>query len=98
MGAGTEGTTMATPNGNRGLQKVITFHNGDRVAALVRLLKGKIQINWKQTSGSLEMSRVLLDEAYRQPFDELVALLHHREAVLTSLIHQKTLRPTEVRR
>jgi len=89
---------MATSTKNHELQKVITFNNGDRLAALVRLLKGKIQTNWKQTGDTVEMSRVLLDEAYRQPFDELVALLRYREGVLASLIHQQALRPTEARR
>jgi hypothetical protein len=87
---------MAKSTGNH--EKVITFNNGDRMAALVRLLKGKIRTNWKRTGDTIEMSRVLLDETYRQPFDELVALLRYREAVVTSLIQQQALRPTEVRR
>jgi hypothetical protein len=89
---------MAKPTENHNRQKVIAFRNGDRLADLVRLLKGKVQTTWKQTGGAFEMSRVLLDEAYRQPFDELVGLLRQREAVLTSMLHQQALRPTEARR
>jgi hypothetical protein len=48
-----------------------------RIAKLGRLLKGKIQTDW-----------VLLDEAYREPFEELMGLLRHRESVVACMIHQ----------
>jgi hypothetical protein len=89
---------MAKPTENRNLQKVVAFSNGDRMAALVRLLKGKVQTTWKQTGDTFEMSRVLLDENYRQPFDELAGLIRQRDAVVASLIHQQSLRSTEIRR
>jgi hypothetical protein len=89
---------MAKPTANRKLQEVIVLRDGDRLAELGRLLKGKVQTNWKQAGDSFEISRVLLDEAYRQPFDDLMALMRHNESVLASVIHQKALRRTDVRR
>jgi hypothetical protein len=47
----------------------------DRIAALGKLLKGKIQSDW-----------TLLDEAYREPFDELLELLRHRGSVVACMI------------
>ena len=35
-----------------------------------------------------ESRRVLLDEAYREPFDELIGLLQHREAVVATMVRQ----------
>jgi hypothetical protein len=48
-----------------------------RIAELGRLLKGKIQTDW-----------VLIDEAYREPFEELMGLLRHRDSVVACIIHQ----------
>ena len=42
------------------------------------LLKGKIQTDW-----------VLVDEAYRELFDELMLLLRHRESILVYIMHQR---------
>jgi hypothetical protein len=89
---------MARPTEHHNLHKVITFSNGDRMADLIRLLKGKVQTTWTQTGDTFEMSRVLMDEAYRQPFDELAALIRQRDAVIASMIHQQGLRPSEARR
>ena len=89
---------MAKPTENHNQKNVLAFSNGDGMAGLIRLLKGKVQTNWVQTGDTFEISRVLLDEAYRQPFDDLVALIQHREAVVACLIHQRTARPPDVRR
>jgi hypothetical protein len=80
---------MAKPTENHELQNVIAFRNGDRAVVLARLLRGKIQTRWKATGDTLEMSRVLLDEAYRQLFDEFVGLTQHRETVAACMIHQR---------
>jgi hypothetical protein len=47
----------------------------ERIAELGKLLKGKIQTDW-----------TLLDEAYREPFDELMELLRHRESVVACMV------------
>jgi hypothetical protein len=49
----------------------------ERIAELGKLLKGKIQTDW-----------ALLDEAYRESFDELMGLLCHRESVVVCMMHQ----------
>ena len=41
------------------------------------LLKGKIQTSW-----------VLVDEAYRELFDELMGPLRHRESIVVCIMHQ----------
>jgi len=48
-----------------------------RIAELGKLLKGKIRTDW-----------VLLDEVYRESFDELMALLQHRDSVVACIMHQ----------
>jgi len=48
-----------------------------RIAELGKLLKGKIRTDW-----------VLLDEGYREPFDELMGLLRHRESVVACMMHE----------
>jgi hypothetical protein len=55
----------------------MTFDSEGRIAELGKLLKGKIRTDW-----------VLLDEAYRESFDELMALLRHRESVVACIMHQ----------
>jgi hypothetical protein len=50
----------------------------DRIAQLGKLLKGKIRADW-----------TLLDESYREPFDELMWLLNHRESVVVSMMYQR---------
>ncbi len=55
----------------------MAINSEKRMAELGKLLKGKIQPDW-----------VLLDEAYREPFDELMGLLSHRESVVASMMHQ----------
>jgi hypothetical protein len=47
----------------------------ERIAELGKLLKGKIRSDW-----------ALLDEAYREPFAELMGLLRHRESVVACLV------------
>jgi hypothetical protein len=69
---------MATPIKNRTYEGVVMPANSEeRIAELGRILKGKIQTDW-----------VLLDEAYRGPFEELMALLRHRDSVVACIIHQ----------
>jgi hypothetical protein len=60
----------------------------ERVAELGKLLKGKIKTSWEKTGDTIRFSRVLLDEAYREPFDELMGLLRHREAVVACMVRQ----------
>jgi hypothetical protein len=60
----------------------------ERVAELGKLLKGKIKTGWVKTGDTVGVSRVLLDEAYREPFDELIGLLRHREAVVACMVRQ----------
>jgi hypothetical protein len=67
----------------------------DRVAELGKLLKAKIRIDWVRTGDTIKVSRVLLDEAYRESFDELIGLLQHREAVVASMIRQAAARHAE---
>jgi len=52
-------------------------NSGERIVDLGKLLKGRIRADW-----------TLLDEGYREPFDELMALLSHRESVVASMMHQ----------
>ena len=66
----------------------MTAKSEERIAELGKLLKGRIQSDWIKTSKTIGISRILLDEAYREPFDELMGLLRHRESVLASIIHQ----------
>jgi hypothetical protein len=54
---------------------VMAANSEERIAELGKLLKGKIQTDW-----------ALLDEAYREPFDELMELLRHRESVAACMI------------
>ena len=49
----------------------------ERIAELGKLLKGKIRSDW-----------ALLDETYREPFDQLMKLLRHRESVVACMMHQ----------
>jgi hypothetical protein len=56
----------------------------ERIAELGKLLKGKIQTDW-----------VLLDEAYRESFDELMGLLRHRDSVVACMIHQAAKRSSD---
>lgn len=49
----------------------------ERIAELGRLPKGRIRADW-----------VLLDESYREPFDELMGLLSHRESVVASMMYE----------
>lgn len=49
----------------------------ERIAELGKLLKRKIRTDW-----------TLLDEGYREPFDELMRLLSHRDSVVASMMHQ----------
>jgi hypothetical protein len=56
----------------------------ERIAALGKRLKGKIQTDW-----------VLVDEAYQEPFDELMGLLSHRESVVACMIRQTAARKTD---
>jgi hypothetical protein len=60
----------------------------ERVAELGKLLKGKIKTSWVKSGENVEVSRVLLDESYREPFDELIGLLRHREEVVACLVRQ----------
>jgi hypothetical protein len=55
----------------------------ERIAELGKLLKGKIQADW-----------ALLDETYRELFDELMGLLCHRESVVACMIRQAAKRRT----
>jgi hypothetical protein len=55
----------------------MAVNSEERIAELGKLLKGKIQTDW-----------VLLDEAYRELFDELMGLLRHRESVVVCMMHQ----------
>ena len=47
----------------------------ERIAELGKLLKGKIRSDW-----------ALLDETYREPFDQLMKLLRHRESVVACMV------------
>ena len=67
----------------------------ERVAELGKLLKAKIRIDWVRTGDTIKVSRVLLDEAYRESFDELIGLLQHREAVVASMVRQAAARDAE---
>jgi len=49
----------------------------ERIAELGRLLKGKIRADWS-----------LLDEDHREPFDELMGLLSHRESVVAAMMYE----------
>jgi hypothetical protein len=60
----------------------------ERIAELGKLFKGRIQTDWTKTSDAIGISRILLDEAYREPCDELMRLLRHRASVLACLLHQ----------
>ncbi len=60
----------------------------ERVAELGKLLKAKIRIEWGRSGDTVRLCRVLLDEAYREPFDELISLLQHREAVVATMVRQ----------
>jgi hypothetical protein len=67
---------MAMPNRKKIDQGSVTVRNSEeRIVELGKLLRGKIQSNW-----------ALLDEAYREPFDELMGLLSHRESVVACMI------------
>jgi hypothetical protein len=55
----------------------MAFNSEERIAELGKLLKGKIRTDW-----------VLLDGAYQESFDELMALLRHRESVVACMMHQ----------
>ena len=55
----------------------MAVNSEERIAELGKLLKGKIQTDW-----------VLVDEAYRELFDELMGLLRHRESVVVCIMHQ----------
>jgi hypothetical protein len=54
---------------------VMAANSEERIAELGRLLKGKIRADWS-----------LLDEDYREPFDELMGLLSHRESVVAAMM------------
>jgi hypothetical protein len=56
-------------------RSVIVPNSEERIAELGKLLKGKIRTDW-----------ALLDEAYREPFDELMELLRHRDFVVACMI------------
>jgi len=49
----------------------------ERIVKLGKRLKGRIRADW-----------TLLDEGFREPFDELMGLLSHRESVVGSMMHQ----------
>jgi hypothetical protein len=55
---------------------IMAANSEERIWELGKLLKGRIRADW-----------TLLDEAYREPFDELMALLSHRESVVASMMH-----------
>jgi hypothetical protein len=73
----------------------MTARSEERVAELGRLLKAKIRTDWIKTDDTIGVSRVLLDEAYRELFDELISLLQHREAVVACMIRQVTARKAD---
>jgi|HubBroStandDraft_4_1064222.scaffolds.fasta_scaffold1009824_2 hypothetical protein len=67
---------MAMPNRKKIDQGSATVRNSEeRIVELGKLLRGKIQSDW-----------ALLDEAYREPFDELMALLRHRDSVVACMV------------
>jgi len=49
-----------------------------RIVELGKLLKGRVRDDW-----------TLLDETYREPFDELMGLLTHRQSVVASIMQAK---------
>jgi hypothetical protein len=67
----------------------------ERVAKLGKLLKSKMRIEWVRAGDTIKVSRVLLDEAFREPFDELIGLLQHREAVVACLVRQAAARKSD---
>jgi hypothetical protein len=73
----------------------MTARSEDRGAELGKLLKAKIRIDWVKTGDTVQVSRVLLDEAYRDAFDELIGLLQHREAVISAIIQQAAARKAD---
>ncbi len=73
----------------------MTSRSEERVAELGKLLKTKIRTDWVKTGDTIGVSRVLLDEAYREPFDELIGLLQHREAVVACMIRQAAARKAD---
>jgi hypothetical protein len=52
-------------------------YSEERIAGLGKLLKGKIRSDWS-----------LVNETYREPFEELMWLLRHRDSVLACMVHQ----------
>jgi hypothetical protein len=67
---------MAMPSHKKIDQRSVMVPNSEnRIAELGKLLKGKIQTDW-----------TLLDQAYREAFDELLDLLRHRDSVVACVI------------
>jgi hypothetical protein len=57
----------------------MAFNSEERIAELGKLLKGKVRADWS-----------LLDETYRESFDELMALLRNRESVVVAFVMHQT--------
>jgi hypothetical protein len=68
-------TILSANQVNRRL--VMKGNSEERITELGKLLKGKIRADWS-----------LIDEAYRERFEELMWLLYHRESVVVAFMMQ----------